>query len=258
MSGESILSFRDKVAIVTGGGSGIGRAASRRLAQQGAKLVVVDLAADRAEETAALIREAGGEAVALGGNIASEADNAAMFDLAEKTFGGVDLAFLNAGMLQPYMPFEELTTELLDELLDVNLRGTFFGLKQAQARLRPGGACVVTASLAGLLGFSEAAAYSVSKHAVLGLVRSAVRSFANRRLRVNAICPGQVLTPMNGLVQDDRIVDRMDPPEYRGAMSAQQVAEAALLLLSDGAIAINGHAQVVDAAATAAFPPLDL
>lgn len=252
------MSFKDKVAIVTGGGSGIGRAASRRLAQEGAKLVVVDLAADRAEQTAALIRQTGGEAVALGGDISVQADNVAMFDLAEKAFGGVDLAFLNAGMLQPYMPFEQLSPELLDRVFAVNVRGAFLGLQQAQARLRHRGACVVTASLAGLIGFSEAVAYSASKHAVIGLVRSAARSFASRGLRVNAICPGHVLTPMTGQVQDDQLAGSLEPPEYRGALSAQQVAEAALLLLSDGAIAINGQAQAVDAASLAAFPPLDL
>lgn len=250
--------FANKVALVTGGGSGIGRAASRRLAQEGARLVIADLAGDKAQDTVEMIRSAGGEAVGIRADIASETDNAAVFDLAEHSFGGVDLAFLNAGMLQPYLPFEQLSTELFDRVLTVNLRGTFFGIKQAQARLRSGGACVITASLAGLIGFSEAAAYATSKHAVLGLMRSAARSFAARGLRINAICPGNVMTPMNGVTQDDTLIETLDPPEYRGAMTAQHVAEVALMLLSDRGVAINGHAQVVDAASIAAFPPLDL
>ncbi|SFR91182.1 SDR family NAD(P)-dependent oxidoreductase [Sphingomonas jatrophae] len=250
--------FEGKVALVTGGGSGIGRAASRRLGGEGARVLVADLDGARAEETASLIVADGGTAQAIRADIASEADNKAMFNAAEQAWGGVDLAFLNAGMLQRYGPFEDITTEIFDRIIGVNLRGTFFGLKQAQARLRPEGACVVTASAAALTGFSEAAAYATSKHGVLGLVRSAARAFASRGLRVNAICPGNVLTPMNGVAQDDRILAEPADPDYRGGLSAQQVAEIALFLLSRQAAAINGHAQVVDAAASAAFAPLDL
>lgn len=250
--------FEGKVALVTGGGSGIGRAASQRLAREGASVAVADLDGGRASQTAALIERAGGRAIAITADIASEADNAAMFDAAEQAFGGVDHAFLNAGMLQRYMPFEEVSLELFDRVLSVNLRGVFLGLQQARARLRPQGACVVTASAAALLGFSEAAAYATSKHGVLGLVRSAARAFAERGLRVNAICPGNVLTPMNGVPQDDSIRDDLEDPGYRGGLSAQQVAEVALFLLSRRSAGINGHAQVVDAGFAAAFPPFDL
>lgn len=249
--------FENKSVIVTGGGSGIGRAASRRFAQEGAMVAVADLDGERAQETAAMIEAAGGRAIAIAADIASEADNAAMFDATEKAFGGVDHAFLNAGMLQPYMPFEQVSLALFDRVLSVNLRGVFIGLQQARARLRPEGACVVTASAAAFLGFSEAAAYATSKHAVLGLVRSAAHAFAQRGLRVNAICPGNVLTPMNGLPQDDSIRDDAPDPAYRGGLSAQQVAEVALFLMSRRAAGVNGHAQVVDAGYAAAFPPFD-
>lgn len=220
-------------------------------------VAVADLDGVRADETVALIEAAGGRAIAITADVASEADNAAMFDAAEQAFGGVDHAFLNAGMLQRYIPFEEVSLELFDRVLSVNLRGVFLGLQQARARLRPQGACVVTASAAAMLGFSEAAAYATSKHGVLGLVRSAARAFADRGLRVNAICPGNVLTPMNGLAQDDAIRDELEDPAYRGGLSAQQVAEVALFLMSRRAVGINGHAQVVDAGYAAAFPPFD-
>lgn len=249
--------FEGKAVLVTGGGSGIGRAASQRFAQEGASVAVADLDKTRAEETVSLIERAGGRAIAITANVSSEADTLAMFDGTEQAFGGIDHAFLNAGMLQPYIPFEEVSLELFDRILAVNLRGVFLGLQQARARLRPQGACVVTASAAALLGFSEAAAYATSKHGVLGLVRSAARAFAERGLRVNAICPGNVLTPMNGVPQDNAITDAIEDPDYRGGLSAQHIAEVALFLHSRRAAAINSHAQVVDAAYAAAFPPFD-
>ncbi|MGF7147244.1 NAD(P)-dependent dehydrogenase (short-subunit alcohol dehydrogenase family) [Sphingomonas zeicaulis] len=249
--------FEGKVALVTGGGSGIGRAASRRLAADGAAVVVADLNGEGAAATVALIEQAGGRAAAVTADIASEADNAAMYDAAADVFGGIDLAFLNAGMLQPYIPFDQVTPALFDRIISVNLRGSFLGMQLALARLRPGGACVVTASAAGLIGFSEAAAYATSKHGLVGLVRSAARAFAAKGLRVNAICPGMVLTPMNGLQQDDVIAEELTDPDYRGGLSAQHIAEVALFLLSRRAAGVNGQAQLVDAALLSSFPPLE-
>ena len=250
--------FAQKVALVTGGGSGIGRAACQRMAAEGASVVVVDRDAATAERTVELIAATGGQAIAVTADISSQADNIAMFDAAEKAFGGVDAAFLNAGILQPYGPFDKLSVETFDRLIAVNLRGAFLGAQQAQARLRPGGACVVTASAAGIIGFAEAAAYSMSKHGVIGLVRSAAASFAARSLRINAICPGMVLTSMNGLAAVETVDDPQDltDPEYRGALTGQQVAEVALFLLSRRSVALNGQAQLVDAAALSSFPPL--
>ncbi|ARR53446.1 short-chain dehydrogenase [Rhizorhabdus wittichii DC-6] len=255
MSGGS---FEGQVALVTGGGSGIGRAAARRFAAEGAAVIVADLNGEGAAATAALIREAGGRATAVTADVASEADNQAMFDAAEHDYGGIDHAFLNAGMLQPYIPFEQVTTALFDRLIAVNLRGAFLGLQLALARLRPGGACVVTASAAGLIGFSEAAAYATSKHGLVGLVRSAARAFADKGLRVNAVCPGMVLTPMNGIAQDDALAEELSHPGYRGGLSAQHIAEVALFLMSNRAAGVNGQAQLVDSALLSSFPPLDL
>ncbi|WP_268934750.1 SDR family NAD(P)-dependent oxidoreductase [Sphingobium sp. CAP-1] len=212
----------------------------------------------RAERTVALIAAQGGQALAIEADIAREEDNRAMFDLAERRFGGIDGAFLNAGILQPYVPLEEVTTAMFDRLIGVNLRGTFLGVQQARGRLRPGGACVVTASLAAVTGFAEAAAYSISKHGLVGLIRSAAAAFAARGLRINAICPGMVLTAMNGVNGEDTIVDpyALPDPGHRGGLTAQQVAEVALFLLGRSAAAINGQVQNVDAAMLSAFPPL--
>lgn len=249
--------FRGKVSLVTGGGSGLGRAASQRLAGEGASVAVVDLNKQGAEETVALIEKAGGKAIAIAADISQEADNQRMFDEAERAFGGVDHAFLNAGILQPYVPMEEVTADLFDKVMGVNSRGAFLGAQQARARLRPGGACVVTASAAAWLGFDKALAYSMSKHAVVGLVRSAAAAFAERSLRINAICPGMVMTPMIGASPSDEMIDpnSLPLPEYRGELSPQHVAEVAVFLLSPRAAAVNGQAQLVDAALLSAFPP---
>lgn len=247
-----------RVAIVTGGGSGIGRAACQRLAADGVAVAVVDLDGDAAAHTVSLIGAAGGRAIAIAADIASEADNARMFEAAADAFGGVDMAFLNAGILQPYVPLEEVTAEMFDRVIGVNLRGTFLGMRQALLRLRAGGACVVTSSAAGVTGFTVGAAYAASKHGLVGLVRSAAEAFAARGLRINAICPGLVLTPMNGIEGNETIEppDTLPYPEYRGGLSAQQVAEAAIFLMSRRAAGINGQAQLVDAALLSAFPPM--
>lgn len=250
--------FAGKVALVTGGGSGIGAAAARRLAGEGAAVVVADVRQEAAAHTVALIEAAGGTAVALAADIAQPADNARMFEVAQSRYGGADFAFLNAGILQPYVPLEEVTLELFDRIMAVNLRGAFLGIQQAVRHLRPGGACVVTASAAGVTGFAQAAAYATAKHGVIGLVKSAAEAFAARGLRINAVCPGLVMTPMNNFAADDGLVapDALADPPYRGGMTGQHVAELALFLLSRRSAAMNGQAHLVDAAMLSAFPPM--
>jgi len=250
--------FKSKVALVTGGGSGIGAAAALRLGQEGAKVAVADINEAAAERIAGLIRAQGGEAMAIAADISREEDNARMFAQAAEAFGGVDLAFLNAGALQEYVPLEALAVAEFDRMVAINLRGNFLGVRQAHAQLRRGGACVVTASGAGVTGFADGLAYAAAKHGVVGVVRSAARDFAARGLRINAICPGMVLTPMIGAAQVDAVVapDAVPLPAYRGGMTPQAVAEVALFLLSGAAAGVNGQAQLVDAALLSAFPPL--
>jgi len=250
--------FKGRVALVTGGGSGIGAAACQRLAIEGAKVAVVDLKGDTAAHTVDLIEKNGGSAIAVAADISSPEDNVRMFDEAEAAFGRVDVAFLNAGILQPYIPLEQVTIELFDKVLSVNLRGAFLGIQQSLLRLKPGGACVATASAAAYLGFAEAAAYATSKHGLIGLVRSSAAAFAARDLRINAVCPGMVMTPMNSFAA----IDTIEPPEslanapYRGGLTPQQIAEVALFLLSQAASGVNGLAQLVDSASLATFAPL--
>ncbi|MCK0530100.1 SDR family NAD(P)-dependent oxidoreductase [Sphingobium agri] len=251
------MSFVGKSAVVTGGGSGIGASAAMRLAAEGCKVAVVDIRMQDAERVASVIEAHGGTALAIAGDVSREADNEQFFTQAEAALDGLDMAFLNAGVIQRYGPFDQMPVEEFDRMIAINLRGPYLGLRQAQRRLRPGGAVVVTASAAALTGFSDAAGYSTAKHGVVGLVRSAAREFASRGLRVNAICPGGVETPMTGAEQQHSIVapDQLGTPPYRGNLTPQMVAEVALFLLSPAAAALNGQAQLVDAALLSAFPP---
>lgn len=251
------MNLAGKAALVTGGGSGIGASAALRLAVEGCRVAVVDIREGDAERIAALIVARGGTAVAIAGDVSVEADNERFFDEAESALGGLDLAFLNAGALQSYGPFDRMSIAEFDRMIAINLRGPYLGLRQAQRRLRAGGAAVVTASAAALTGFSDAAGYTAAKHGVVGLVRAAAREFASRGLRVNAICPGSVATPMIGAEQQDSVKDpsQLGTPAYRGELSPQMVAETALFLLSPAAAGINGQAQLIDAALLSAFPP---
>ncbi|SNS07543.1 NAD(P)-dependent dehydrogenase, short-chain alcohol dehydrogenase family [Sphingomonas laterariae] len=247
--------FSGKTVLVTGGASGIGEAAALRFAQEGATVVVADLNVTGAEKVASAIIAAGGKAAAIAVDIASEQSNADLFAECADRFGGLDAAFLNAGILDAWGPFENYQMASFDRMLNVNLRGTFMGLKAAMPVLRPGGAAVVTASLAGLLGLPAAIGYSASKHALLGIVKSLAEPYARHGLRVNAVCPGSVLTPMVGVTDALPLVDpdALDAPVYRGSLAPQHIAEVALFLASRRAAGINGLAVPVDAAFTADF-----
>lgn len=247
--------FKGKTALVTGGASGIGEAAARRFAQEGATVVVADLNVAGTERVAAEIVASGGQAAAIALDIASEDSNAALFATCRDRFGGLDAVFLNAGILDAWSPFEEYQTASFDRMLAVNLRGTFLGLKAAMPALRPGGAAVVTASLAGLLGLPPAVGYATAKHGMLGIVKSLAQPYARHGLRVNAVCPGSVLTPMVGVTEAEPLVDpdALDAPPYRGSLKPQHIAEVALFLASRRASGINGLAVPVDAAFTADF-----
>ncbi len=249
---------QDKVVLVTGGGSGIGAAAALRFSVEGAKIAVADINLVAAERVATLIHAQGGTAIAISADISREDDNERMFQLVVEAYGGIDLAFLNAGALQAYLPLEELSVAEFDRMVSINLRGTFLGVRLAHRHLRHGGSCVVTASSAGVIGFADGLAYAAAKHGVVGIVRSAARDFAARGLRINAICPGMVLTPMIGAPQVDEVVApaAIPLPDYRGGMGPQAIAEVALVLMSPAAARVNGQAQLVDAALLAAFPPI--
>ena len=251
--------MKNRVVLVTGGGSGFGRATATGLALQGARVVIGDLNADSAEETAGLARAGGAEAKALPLDVTREDSVRAFTEEALKAFGRIDGAFNNAGVLGPVKELAEVTLEDFERVMAVNVRGVWLCL-QAQIRVMlrqappEGGHSIVnTASVAGLIGSPMLPAYTASKHAVVGLTRAAARSYGRRGIRVNCVCPGPVETPlaeplfaaggMRELMLARQSIGRFGTPE--------EVASLVLWLLSPAASLVTGTPVRVDAGALA-------
>ena len=250
-----------KRAIVTGAGSGIGRASARLFAAEGAAVLAVDRAAAAAEETAASIRAAGGRAIATGADAGSEADVVAFVARAIDELGGLDVVYANAGVSGGDVPLAEQTTELWQEVLRVNLVGPFLLVKHAGAHLvaQGRGAIVCTASVAGLRANAGGNPYSASKAGVISLVQTAANSFWGTEVRINAICPGLIETGMTRPIfeaaraagNEDRL-GQINPLQRYGL--PQEIAAMALFLASDEASYVNGQAIAVDGGLTSTLP----
>ena len=216
-----MTSLQDRVALVTGGGSGIGLALVRRLAEEGAEVVVADVALDAAQAAA---EQVGGAAFAC--DVRDPAASEAAVDHAERTYGGLDLVFLNAGVSQQTASWDDLDLEAYRRTTAVNVDGVVFGVRAAlpALRRRGGGALVVTASLAGLAPAPATPVYALTKAAVVGFVRSMAPPLAPEGITMNAVCPGFVDTPLL-----DGISARFSEAGFP-LMSADDVAEAAVVV----------------------------
>jgi NAD(P)-dependent dehydrogenase (short-subunit alcohol dehydrogenase family) len=208
-----------------------------------------------------MIRDDGGEAFACRADLSQEGDNERMVAETVARYGGLDVAMLNAALLGQVAGFFEGSVENFDRVMAVNLRGTWLGLRAVGRAIRPEGAVVVMSSTAGLNGWSMNAPYSASKHALIGLVRSAAEAFAARRARINAICPGTINTRMSQADPDAAppaetpLVppSQLTMPAWRGLAPTQHVAELVLYLASSRAAFITGAVHTIDGGLTTGF-----
>jgi len=242
-----------KTLIVTGAGGGIGRAASMVLAAAGANVVVSDIVEGTGQATVDAVQRGGGTARFVKADLASEADVRALVERAVSAYGRLDGAFNNAGLEQCAIPLHELTTEQWERALRVDLTSVFWCLKyQVLAMLATGGGAIVnTASSLGQVAIQNASEYITAKHGVVGLTRAAAAEYGSRGIRVNAILPGIIRTPMIARLTEDArfsaIFDKLKDRHPIGRFGEpSEIGEAVKWLLSDAASFMNGAAMACD------------
>jgi len=248
--------FEGKVAIVTGGASGIGRAATLAFAGEGAKVVVADVVGPGGEETVRMVKGLGGEALFVQTDVSKAEEVKAMVDRAVEVFGRLDCAFNNAGIVSPDVSVSRTTEESWDRMIAINLKGVFLCMKyEIPKMLKGGGGSIVNmASVMGLVGDGGHPAYAASKHGVVGLTKTVALQYAQAKIRVNAVCPGVIRTPMvtNLLAEKPDLKPFMDAISPMKRMAeAEEVARVVVFLCTEDASYINGHALPIDGGSVA-------
>lgn len=240
-----------KVAIVTGGNSGIGRATAIALAREGAKVTVAARRVSEGEETVRLIKEAGSDGIFVKTDVANENDVSSLVEKTVDTYGRLDYAVNNAGIGEKMTPLVEQTSEKFDQIMNTNVRGIWLSLKyEVQEMMKNGGGAIVNMSSgAGLVGFPQMPVYIASKHAVLGLTKSAALEYAKSGIRINAIAPGGVETEMlmQTIGDDHQFLETFKSMHPIGRIGTpEEIANAVVWLLSDKASFVLGHTLLVD------------
>jgi NAD(P)-dependent dehydrogenase (short-subunit alcohol dehydrogenase family) len=238
-----------KVILITGGASGIGEATAIKFATEGVKVVISDIQEDKGKKVVDRIRQKGGEAIFIRADVSREEDVREMIKKTVDQYGRLDYAFNNAGIEGQSAPTHELSMENFDKIMQINVKGVWTCMKyelEQMVKQGDGGAIVNTASVAGVVGFEGLSHYTASKHAVIGLTRTAALDYGDEGIRVNAVCPGVIDTPMverafgedKEALGDQKPIGRLGQPE--------EIASAVYFLCSEEASFVHGHPLVID------------
>ncbi len=245
--------LQDKVVLITGGTSGIGRATAVAFGEASAKVVLSGRREAEGEETAALIRDTGAECLFVRSDVSDEAEVQALVEKTIATYGRLDCAFNNAGIESPLKPLHEQSIEDFDKLMSINVRGLFLCMKyEIQQMLNQGSGVIINnSSMGGLIAFPGVSPYVASKHAVMGLTRSAALDYAKQGIRINAVNPGLIATAMIDRLSSGSTDDLASMVPMGRMGQAAEIAQAVVFLCSDAASYITGQPLVIDGGFTA-------
>ena len=251
------MELANKIAVITGAGSGIGRASSLKLASNGATVVLVDFNKETGEETLMLVKEQGGEGIFVQADVSKSEDVQNYVNKAVETYGRIDIFFNNAGIIQKFAPFTTVEESEFDRIMDINVKGVFLGLKYVIKVMenQGSGSIINTASTAGIRPEHSVAVYSASKHAVIGLTKGAALEYAKKGIRINALCPGGVQTALTASVAEQFEKGGYFPEEVSNMRMGRyadpnELAEMVVFLASERASYMTGSIALVDGGLT--------